>query len=347
MHRVRLGRTGLMVSAVGFGGIPIMRLTEEEAVAVIRRCLDLGVNLLDTANGYGPSEARIGRAIAGRREGLVLATKSGARHAAGVREHLALSLKQLAVETIDVFQFHNVATWDDYEKVLAPNGPLAVARQARADGCVKHIGLSSHSMEIALEAARSGHFETLMFPFNFITDEAAEELIPLAIQQDVGFIAMKPMGGGVLENVIVAFKYLRRFPEIVPIPGIERAEEMEEIVAIMESPVSEMAAAEEAEMACLRAELGARFCRRCGYCEPCPEGVSIRTLMILDSLIKRMSPERVLSGGVPRAVETAEDCAECGECETKCPYDLPIREMMDEHIALFRELEAAIAYGGP
>ena len=343
MHRVRLGRTGLEVSAVGFGGIPIMRLTDEEAVAVVRRCLDFGVSFLDTANGYGTSESRIGRAMAGRRKGLVVATKSGARDAAGVREHLALSLKQLAVETVDLYQLHNISSWDDYEKILSPSGPLAVVRQAQTEGMVGHVGLSSHSMEIALEAVRSGHFETIMFPFNFITDEAAEELIPLAIQEDVGFIAMKPMGGGLLENAVVAFKYLRRFPEIVPIPGIERPEEMEEIVGIMESPVAEMTAAEAAEMARLLAVLGTRFCRRCGYCEPCPEGTPIRTLTTLDSLIKRLSPKSVLGGGLAQAVEAASNCTKCGECETKCPYDLPIREMMDEHIALFRQLEADAA----
>jgi len=340
VHRVRLGRTGLQVSAVGFGGIPIMRLSAEKAVAVIRRCLNLGVNFLDTANGYGPSEEWIGRAISGRREGLVIATKTGARDAAGVREHLALSLDRLAVETIDLYQLHNVRSWDDYEEVLSPSGALAAMRQAQAKGVIRHIGLTSHSMEIALEAVGSGHFETIMFPFNFITDEATDELIPLAVREDVGFIAMKPLGGGVLENATIAFKYMRRFPEAVPIPGIERAEEIEEIVGIMESPVTEMTAAEAAEMDRIVAELGTRFCRRCGYCEPCPEGVSVSALMILDSFIKSMSRDVILTGGPARAVESASNCIKCGECEAKCPYDLPIRDMMDERIALFRRFEA-------
>jgi len=343
VHQVRLGRTGLTVSAVGFGGIPIMRLSEDDAVAVVKRCLDLGVTFLDTANAYGPSERRIGKAIAGRRQGLVIATKSAARDGETVREHLALSLEQLGVETIDLYQLHNVSSQDDYERTLAPGGPLAAAREAQAEGVVKHIGITSHSMEIALKAVRSGYFETIMFPFNFITNEAAEELIPLAIEQDMGFIAMKPMGGGMLEHAAIAFKYLRRFPQIVPIPGIERAEEMEEIVAIMEHPTPGMTATEEAEMARLRAELGTRFCRRCGYCQPCPEGIPITTLMTLNSVIKRMPAERVLEGWAAQAVQAAENCTQCGECETKCPYSLPIREMMDEHIALFRQLEAGAA----
>jgi predicted aldo/keto reductase-like oxidoreductase len=273
----------------------------------------------------------------------VLATKSGARDAAGVREHLALSLERLGVETIDLYQLHGISSWDDYERVLSPGGSLAAVRQAQAEGVIRHVGLTSHSMEIALEAIGSDHFETIMFPFNFITDEAAEELIPLAIREDVGFIAMKPMGGGVLENATIAFKYMRRFPEVVPIPGIERPEEMEEIIGIMESPVATMTATEATEMDRLVAELGTRFCRRCGYCEPCPEGVSISALMILDSFIKRMAVDSILTGGPARAVESASNCIKCGECEAKCPYDLPIREMMDERVALYRRFEADAA----
>jgi predicted aldo/keto reductase-like oxidoreductase len=324
-----------MVTAVGFGGIPIQRLTHEQAVAVVEHCLDLDVNFLDTANAYSTSEARIGQAIAGRREGLVLATKSMARDGAGVREHLALSLKALGVACIDLYQFHNVSSPETLARTLAPGGPLEVAREAQAAGKIKHIGLSSHSMDMALEAVRCGHFETLMFPFNFITDEAAQELIPLALQHDVGFIAMKPMGGGMLENAAVAFKYLRRFPQIVSVVGVERTGEMDEVVGLMDGP-AEMTPAEEADMARLRAELGTRFCRRCGYCQPCPEGVSVSILMLLESIIKRMPVERLNVGWGAQAVATAENCVQCGECEAKCPYGLPIREMMDEQVALWR-----------
>ena len=334
MQKMRLGRTGLMVSAVGFGGIPIQRLTNDQAVAVVRRCLDLGMTFLDTANAYSTSEERIGEAIAGRREGLIIATKSSARDGEGVRQHLALSLERLGVETIDLYQFHNVSNPEQYEKTLAPGGPLEVAREAQAAGKVRHIGLTSHSMDMALQAARSGHFETIMFPFNFITDEAVEELIPLALRHDVGFIAMKPMGGGLLENATVAFKWLRRFP-VVPIVGIERAWEIDEAIALMQGP-AEMTAAEEGEMTRLRAELGTRFCRRCGYCQPCPEGVAVSLLMIVDSLVKRMPMERLQSGWAAQGVETAENCIKCGECEEKCPYGLPIREMMDENLALWQ-----------
>jgi len=264
-----------------------------------------------------------------------LATKTQARDAKGVTEHLRLSLERLGVASIDLYQFHCVSSEEDYQKILAPGGPLEVVREARHAGQVKHIGLTSHSLETALEAVNSGLFETIMFPFNFVVREAAEQLIPLARKNDVACIAMKPFAGGALDNATLAFKYLQQFPNILPIPGIERPEEMDEIVAIMEGP-AELSQEETAAMERIRQELGNRFCRRCGYCEPCPSGVPTQALMILDSMIKRMPPS-VVAAQYTQAVEDAEACTDCGECEEKCPYGLPIREMMEEHIALFQQ----------
>jgi predicted aldo/keto reductase-like oxidoreductase len=334
VDKVRLGKTELMVSAVGLGGIPIQRLADEEATSMVRRCLDLGVNFIDTANGYSKSEERIGQAIAGRREGLILATKSHAREGPELRQHLELSLKRLRVDYIDLYQLHCVSNFEDYEKSLAPGGPLDVVREAQAAGQVGHIGITCHSMEVALEATKSGLFETMMFPFNFISSEAVEKLIPLAREHDVGFIVMKPMGGGLLENATIAFKYLHRFPDTVPIVGIEKAEEIEEIIAIMEGD-PQLTPAEEAEMERLRAQLGTRFCRRCGYCQPCPEGVPIQMMMTLESTMKRLPPGSFFLKWGTEIVPQAENCVQCGECEEKCPYQLPIREMIEEYLALF------------
>jgi len=257
-----------------------------------------------------------------------------------------LSLERLGVETIDLYQFHCVSTEEDYQKVLAPGGPLDVVRQAQASGVVRHIGLTSHSMTIALKAVQSGHFETIMFPFNFIANEAAQELIPLALDREVGFIGMKPLAGGALDDATLAFKYLREYRQILPIPGIERAGEIEEIVAIMEGP-AKMTPQEQAAIERMRSQLGNRFCRRCGYCEPCPNGVPTQALMILDSMIKRF-PLAVVSANYAQALDAAESCTACGECEDKCPYGLPIREMIQEHIELFhREMaKCGLVAGG-
>jgi aryl-alcohol dehydrogenase-like predicted oxidoreductase len=177
MRTTTLGKTGLRVSRIGFGGIPIQRVSEEEAVQVVHRCIELGVTLLDTANAYTNSEARIGKALAvlpGQREQLVIATKTAARDRATAWQHLGQSLRDLGLDVIDLWQLHNVSSIDSYEQVLAPGGALEAAQEARRAGLIRHIGISSHSMEVALQAVSSGHFETLQFPFNFVTREPAE-----------------------------------------------------------------------------------------------------------------------------------------------------------------------------
>lgn len=334
MKTVRLGRTGLEVSRIGFGGIPIQRLSGDEAVRVVRRCLDLGVTFLDTANGYTTSEERIGRAIAGRREEVVIATKTGARDRATAEEHLALSLKRLNTDYIDLWQFHSVSTFEAYEQVLGPGGAMEAAQAALQAGKIRHIGFSSHSMDVALKLVPSGHFETIQFPFNFVTHEPAQALLPLAREHDVGFIAMKPLAGGLLEDANLAIKYLLQFEDVVPDPGIEKIEEIEEIVGILEGPW-ELTSREWEALKRIRARLGTRFCRRCGYCQPCPQEVQIPLLLNLRSFWKRMPAERFFVGGIAEAVEKARGCVQCGECEEKCPYQLPIREMIVENVEFY------------
>ena len=335
METIRLGRTEMMVSRLGFGGIPIQRVSEDEAVAVVRRCLELGITFIDTANGYTTSEERIGRAISGWPEPLFLATKSGSRSREGIESHLKLSLERLGVESIDLYQFHGVNDSTALDTVLAPDGPMAVVEEARKTGRVKHIGITSHSMDVAKEAVKSDRFETIMFPFNFITCEAADELLPLAREHDVGFIAMKPLAGGMLNNATIAFKYLCRFPDIVPIPGIEKLHEIEEIAQVLAGSWP-MTRAEQKEIERLTEELGTRFCRRCDYCLPCDEEIPISTVMISDSFARRLPPERVF-GMLDNAMEKAASCTECGDCEDRCPYHLPISEIIAERVEWYQQ----------
>ena len=336
MYEKILGKTGLKVKTMGFGGIPIQQRSEEEAINVVTRCYELGINYYDTARAYTNSEERIGKAIKGRREGLFIATKSGARNREGVEEHLKLSLERLGVDYIDLYQFHGVSDSNTLDMVLDSNGPIAVAEEAKRAGVVRHIGITSHSMEIAKAAVKTDRFETLMFPFNFITSEPADELLPLCKEHDVGFIDMKPLAGGMLDNVTIAFKYLFQFPDLVTIPGIEKTHEIEEIVEIVEGPL-EMTGAEKREMQRLRDELGTRFCRRCDYCQPCTEGIPISMVMTSKSFFKRMPPERFFSGFISEGLEKAASCSDCGECEAKCPYNLPIREMMADLVKWFQD----------
>ena len=330
-----------MVTRIGFGGIPIQRLNDDEAVAVVRKCLDLGVNFLDTANNYSVSEERIGKAIKGRRDDVYIATKTGGRTREDIEKQLELSLKRLDVDYIDLYQFHGVSDQATLDKILdSEDGLYKVFEEASQAGKIRHIGITSHHLDAAKVQVKSGRFETIMFPFNFITCEPADELLPLCKEYDVGFIDMKPMAGGMLENAAVAFKYLFQFPDIVMIPGIEKLHEIEEIVGLFEGP-HEMTIAEQAEMKRLTEELGTRFCRRCDYCQPCSQEIAISMLMTFPSFVKRLPPDWYLkSPWIPQLMEKSTACSDCGECEARCPYHLPILEMMKESYDLYEKIKA-------
>jgi aryl-alcohol dehydrogenase-like predicted oxidoreductase len=340
MQTVRLGKTALVVSRIGFGGIPIQRLSEDEAVRVVQGCLDLGVTFLDTANGYTSSEERIGRAVRGRRQGVVLATKTQRRDSQGVRTHLELSLRRLGTEFIDLYQFHGVSDLAAYEAITDPSGPLATLEAAKREGLIGHIGMTSHSPDIAKRAVKSGLFETVMFPFNFISCEPADDLLPLAEKNDVGFIAMKPMAGGLLESASLAFRYLLQFPWAVPIVGVERVEEMEQAVAALRGPL-ELGPGDREQMKEVRARLGKSFCHRCDYCQPCSEGIAISMVMVTKSSLRRLPEGTMFEGWYAGAIAKAKECTDCGECETRCPYELPIRDILKQNIAAWEEASRA------
>jgi predicted aldo/keto reductase-like oxidoreductase len=337
METIRLGRTDLRVSRVGFGGIPIQRVREEDATTVIRRAFELGVTFFDTANGYGTSEERIGRALAGRRQEVVLATKTMARDRAEAERHLDLSLGRLLTDSIDLWQFHAVNTEAEYSAVLSPGGAMEAAKDALRRGTVQHVGLTSHSMEIALKAVASGHFETIQFPFNYVTREAEDELIPLAANRDVGFIGMKPFAGGMLSDARLSIRYVLQYSNVMPDPGVETVADIEGIVDILGGSW-ELTSADLAQIDRIRAELGNRFCRRCGYCMPCPEGIPITTALNVISFARRFPTQQVRDGSVGRVAEKAKACVKCGTCESRCPYNLPIREMLVENVAYYETL---------
>lgn len=328
MRAVTLGRTGLEVSAVGFGGIPIQRLGEAEAVQVVQRALDLGVTFIDTAQGYSDSQAKIGKAIAGRRDGLVLASKAGPASRDEMLAAVDESREQLGVESIDLYQLHGVNSLDKWERIKAPGGALEGLIEARDDGRVKHVGFTSHSADMARMLLDVEVFETIQFPFNLVTAEPAEELIPAARERGLGFIVMKPLCGGQYDNANLAFKFLNGYPDLVAIPGIERVEEIEQIVPLVESGAI-LAGEELAEAERIAAELGSEFCRRCGYCMPCPNDVPVMEAMIFESFVQRLPKDRV-KPMAERLIEAVANCMECGACEEACPYNLPIRRKIKE-----------------
>ena len=335
MKTVKLGGTGLTVSEIGFGGIPIIPLSVEDGAAVVRHCYDLGITFFDTANVYRDSEKKVGRALCDVRDKVVIATKTLRRDAQTAATHIRQSLENLRTDRIDIYQLHNVSNDDTLAQVLAADGAYRAAEKARKDGTVRFIGFSSHNVKFAAGVCRRGLFSTVQVPFNFIETEAVDELFGVAREMGMGVIGMKPLGGGLLQRADLCFKFLQRYPGIVPIPGVISTAEMDEIVSLYRSrkPLTE---ADLADMEKIRADLGTRFCHRCGYCLPCEKGVRIPEALGFKSILKRFQGETALNFSRD-ALKSAENCDQCGACIERCPYELPIPEMLDENLALFGE----------
>ncbi len=333
MRYVILGKTGLEVSEVGFGGIPIIRLTTAEAVTVLRRAYDRGITLFDTANVYLDSEEKMGLAFDGIRSRLVLATKTVKRDRAGAEADIDLSLQRLRTDYIDLFQIHQLSLESDYQAATGPNGALEAVFRARQAGKIRHIGVTSHSIEMAARLVRTGLFSTVQFPFNFIESKPVEELHPVARQENMGILAMKPFGGGALDNAELCFKFLRRFSDVIPLPGFDAVEQVDQIATIYKTE-NEVLPEDLTAMERYRTELGQRFCRRCEYCQPCEQGVKITAAMGYPIIVRRMSYAKA-AGFAAKTMESVRNCIECGECVKRCPYNLPIPEMLKEHLALY------------
>ncbi len=337
MQKVRLGKSRMEVTKIGFGGIPIQRLSEQQAVKVIRRAIELGIDWIDTANGYGPSEERIGKAIKSYdRSAIKVFTKGGGKTRNELQNQIELSFERMQTEYIDLFQFHGVPSEEVWEEMLS-DGCLELILELKQQGRFRHIGASFHSLEAALAVMDNLEIEVIQWPFNFIMADRGRKVLEKCRANDIGFIAMKPFGGGVLENAGLCIRFLLQYPQVAPDPGFEKVEEIEEVVSLANraKPLSEE---DKSKIERLRKELGTRFCRQCGYCMPCPEGINIMFLITMNSIIKRMPPEAVI-GWLSEHVKIADNCTDCGQCETKCPYNLPIRQCMREGIKAFRSLK--------
>jgi predicted aldo/keto reductase-like oxidoreductase len=334
MEKVRFGKTGLMVSKIAFGGIPIMRLSKADAVRLVKDSLYLGINFIDTAYGYADSEEKIGEAIKGMNRGnLIIASKSPADDKKTFINHLNMSLKRLGLDYIDIYQFHGISTKEKRDKIFAPGGAMEGMEEAVKAGKIRFPAFSSHHIPTALDLMKTGKFASVQLPFNYIDEEAADKAIPLAKKLDMGFIAMKPMGGGLLNNASFAFKYLMQYDGIIPDPGIEKLEEIKEIVAIVERN-DHLSMEDKRDMEQQRIELGSSWCHRCDYCQPCPQGIPISVALCVRSFFKRMTLDRAHSFVGP-AIEKARTCADCGDCLKRCPYHLKIPFLLKENIKIY------------
>ncbi len=333
MEKVRLGKTNLIVEKLGWGGIPIQRVGEREAVSVIQAVIEMGVDLLDTARAYTNSEHRVGLALQKTDRPVILSSKSPIK-TAKIYNDVQESLKQMKVKKVNLYHLHNVSSFEDYEKVLAPGGAYEGLKRARDEGLIDHIGITSHSLNVLERAIGDGHFEVIMACYSFLEPEAAKKVFPLAKEKDVGVLAMKPYSGGVIEEAGPALRFSLSTPNIVPIPGSETLEKARENWKIFAEGYS-LTDKDNERIEVLKKEFDRQFCRRCDYCQPCTEKINIQFAVGLKSVIKRFGPRAQEVGWMKDLIEKARDCSECGECLPRCPYQLPIPDLIKENLAWF------------
>ena len=330
-----LGKTGLKVSRMGFGGIPIQRIDAEGTKKLMKALMDAGVNYIDTARGYTVSEEFLGFALEGIREHFVLATKSMARTAEAMAADIDVSLKNLRTDYIDLYQVHN-PNLAQLEQVCAPGGALEALESAKAAGKIGHIGITAHSKEVFEKALELPWVETVMFPYN-IVETQGEKLIRACREKNVGFIDMKPLAGGAIEDATLALRFICANEDVdVLIPGMAEISELSQNLAACED-TAPLSAEEKAKIMQIRQELGTNFCRRCNYCQPCAAGINISGVFLFEGYLSRYGLAEWAKGRYATLPVKASACIGCGACEDRCPYHLPIRKMLKNAAEKFGE----------
>ena len=323
-----LGKTGLRVSKMGFGGIPIQRIDREGTNKLLQEMAEKGVNYIDTARGYTVSEEYIGYGMEGIRDQFVLATKSMSRTKEAMALDVETSLRNLRTDYIDLYQIHN-PSMEQLEQVMGEDGALEALIEARVAGKIGHIGITAHSTAVFEKALELEWVETVMFPYN-IVESQGEKLIRRCAEKDIGFIAMKPLAGGAIENPTLALRYVCSNPDMtVVIPGMAEMSELETNIAACEN-TAPLSGEEQEQIENVRKLLGTDFCRRCNYCAPCTVGIDIPSVFLFAGYLQRYNLAEWGKSRYSTLKVKASACIECGECETRCPYHLPIREKMKQ-----------------
>jgi len=317
MDTIRFGRTGLTVSKNGFGALPIQRVNDETACRILRKAYDGGINYFDTARFYTDSERKIGLALSDVRDKIVISTKTMSTTVEGFWEQLQTSLALMRTDYVDIYQFHNPAFCP---KPGDGTGLYEAMLEAKEKGMIRFIGMTNHRLSVAEEAVRSGLYDTLQFPFSYLSGEQELALVRLCEEMDVGFICMKALAGGLITHSDAAYAYLAQYP-VAPIWGIQRESELDEFLSYQENPPT-MTDEIVAFIAAEREELCGEFCRGCGYCMPCPVGIRINDCARMSLLLRRAPAASYLTEEYRADMKKIEDCINCGQCKAKCPYGL-------------------------
>ena len=337
MEKIRLGRTELYVSKTAFGALPIQRISHDDAVKLVRRAYESGINYFDTANAYTDSEEKLGDALHDVRQEVIISTKSDGGDKKTVQAHIEESLRRLRTDYIDLFQFHNPAELPDPED---PDGPFAAALEAKQKGYIRHIGITNHRLKVAHDAIDSGNFETLQFPFCHLAAPQDLEIVEQCKAVDMGFIAMKGLSGGLLNNAEACYAFMQEYPNVVPIWGIQREEELDqwlELTARNPHVTPEIQAIIDKD----RKELAGNFCRSCGYCLPCTAGIDIPQAARMSALLRRSPYQPYMSDEWYAKMHKIEECVHCNACKFRCPYGLDtpalLQVMLKDYDAFYAE----------
>lgn len=324
METVVLGRSGLRVCKNGFGALPIQRISKKEAVYLLQKAFDNGFDYFDTARWYTDSEEKLGEAFAGVRDKIVISTKTGAEDAEQFWKDLDTSLTLLKTDYIDIYQFHNPAFCPRPED---GTGLYEAMEKAVRQGKIRHIGITNHRLSVAKEAVASGLYETLQFPFSYLASEEEVKLVEACRKENMGFIAMKALSGGLITDAAAAYAYLAQFDNVAPIWGIQRESELDEFISCQKNPpvmTEEILQKIEQD----KAQLSGDFCRGCGYCMPCPAGIEINNCARMSLLLRRAPQEGYLSAGWREKMKKIENCIHCNQCRKKCPYGLDTPKLL-------------------
>lgn len=333
---VTLGRTGITVNKNGFGALPIQRITDEEAVHLLRKAYDNGITYFDTARWYTDSEHKIGLAFEGMRDKIFIATKTGAANAEGFWQDLETSLKELRTDYIDLYQFHNPSFCP---KPGDESGLYDAALMAKEQGKIRHIGITNHRLAVAHEAIDSGLYATLQFPFCYLATDKDIEVVNKCKEADMGFIAMKALSGGLITNSAAAYAYLAQFENVLPIWGVQRESELDEFISYIDNPPT-MTEELEALIKRDREELLGDFCRGCGYCMPCPAGIEINNCARMSLLLRRSPSAGHLSPEGQEKMMKIENCLHCNRCKSKCPYGLDTPTLLQKNLEDYKRVLA-------
>ncbi|MCU0287015.1 MAG: aldo/keto reductase [Acidobacteria bacterium] len=330
---VLLGKTGLKVNPIGFGGIPIQRLTFEESDKLLKTALDMGINFFDSSRVYTDSEEKFGRVFSQYpRDKFIIASKTFSRDAENATADLETALKLLKTDYIDLYQCHNISGEDQIEKTFGPHGAIEALLKAQKEGKIRFIGITGHKPPILMQALRIFPFATVQVPLNYIEQACVPELLPYAKEKGLGIIAMKPVAGSAFKNVPLALRFSLAAGADVVIPGMDAVYQLAENLTALEKP----GPLNTAELTILEEEkkgLEANFCRRCEYCMPCPQGLPISFLHVLRAYFLRYNLQTWALERIANLPKSYKDCIACGECIKKCPYELDSPRIFKETLA--------------